>query len=100
MALIKHAKSDRALKEAIVLDMGDLARQAERLLANARSEAASILEQARTEAHRITNGADERGHAEGYARGVADGRLDGELQGREESIQLHAEQLQTQIRIE
>jgi len=83
MALIKHAKSDRIAKEAIVLDMGDLGRQAERLLSSARAEAARLLQDARAESQRLIDSADQRGYAEGLERGTSEGRDIGQREGRE-----------------
>ena len=81
MALIKHSKSQRLLKEAIVLDMGDLAKQAERILHNARAEAKQIHERAQVEAKKLIDAADERGYTDGFERGHAEGVIAGEKQG-------------------
>jgi flagellar assembly protein FliH len=94
MALIKNAKSDRLVKEAVVLDMGDLARQAERMLAGARSEAAAILASARAEAQQLVDGADARGHSAGFERGMEEGQRSGEAQGREHAKQLWEQKFQ------
>src|SRR5436853_7410348 len=73
-ALIKNIQSDRLLKEAIVLDMGDLGRQADRLLSGARAEAQRLVDEARSEADRVIDGADQRGYSEGLERGLTEGR--------------------------
>ena len=39
MSLIQNIQADRLAKDAIVLDLGDLGRQAERILGDAREEA-------------------------------------------------------------
>lgn len=95
MALIKHAKSDRLLKDAIVLDMSDLAQQARRMLDNARAEAQRIVEQGKAEAQQLIDSADEGGYAQGFERGMAEGREAGEREGREQALQQHAQQLAT-----
>ena len=86
MALIKYAKSDRLAKEAVVLDMSDLGRQAERLLSAARADAARILEDARAEAQKLIDSADGRGHLEGLERGMNEGREIGQREGREAAL--------------
>jgi flagellar assembly protein FliH len=86
MALIKYAKSQRLLKEAIVLDMGDLARQAERILQNAGAEARQILDRAHGESQALISNADQRGHAEGFERGYAEGVDAGEKQGAQQAF--------------
>lgn len=83
MALIKNAKSDRFLKEAVVLDMGDLARQAEQLLSSARAEAARIVQHAQVELQRLNIDAGKRGFDDGLARGLDEGRTAGMKEGRE-----------------
>lgn len=86
MALIKQANSGSAARDAIVLDLGDLRREAEALQARARAEADRIVAEAEAERERLLNGA----HAEGYERGFAEGRAAGEQAGRESG---HAEAL-------
>src|SRR5688572_5299317 len=86
MALIKSAKSHRLLRDAVVLDMGDLARQAERIVENARTEAARIAQAAQEQAQRLIEGADVRGHAEGFERGRAAGHAQGLQEGRQQAL--------------
>lgn len=93
MSLIKSAKSDRILRDAIVLDMGDLARQAERILQTARTDAAQLIEDARAEAQRLIEGADARGYAEGLERGHADGYESGSQEGRQLALSQATEQI-------
>ena len=94
MALIKNIQSDRLLKEAIVLDMGDLGRQADRLLSSARAEAQRITEHARSEADRLIQSADKRGYAEGLERGLAAARETGEREGRVLAVERVAKELE------
>lgn len=93
MALIKQAKSQRLTKQAIVLDMGDLGRQAERLLAAARTEAARITEDAHARAQQLIDQADQRGYTEGMERGLIEGRDAGHREGREKSLAEIGQQL-------
>lgn len=97
MALIKNIQSNRLLKEAIVLDMGDLGRQADRLLTGARDEAQSISDQARAEANALVQGADKRGYAEGLERGLTEGRESGQREGRALAVEQAAKQLEQLI---
>jgi len=71
MALIKAAQTGDLQREAIVLDLGDLRRQAADLRAAAEATAERIVDEARRQAKALTDGAAERGHAEGLERGKA-----------------------------
>ncbi|MEO1128905.1 MAG: FliH/SctL family protein [Planctomycetota bacterium] len=87
MAVIKSTHSGKLLQDAIVLDLGDLRREAERLEARAREQASAILDEARAERERIIEGADAQGHTEGHERGLAEGREAGLAEGRTQGIQ-------------
>jgi flagellar assembly protein FliH len=91
--LIKSAKSDRLMKEAIVLDMGDLARQADRILSNAQQEAGQVLQIAREESERLVASADDRGYSQGFERGLGEGRETGEAEGRKAAFEQASESL-------
>ena len=93
MKVIKSTNPDR-LARAVVLDLGDLSRQAEAILADARAGATQILAEARREAAALTGAAREQGQGEGRAAGLAEGRAEGERQGREETLRTMTEQLQ------
>jgi len=92
MPLVKEHSAATNAHEAIVLDLGDLRKQADRLKADARAEADRIVAEARAEAARLTARADERGHAEGYARGHAEGVEAGRAEGRAQALADTAEQ--------
>ncbi|MDY7109691.1 MAG: FliH/SctL family protein [Planctomycetota bacterium] len=83
MPLIKGANSARVVRHAVVLDLGDLNRQAEEIIDEARAEAGRIVADARAEAQSLIDGAAERGHAEGVERGLTEGRTRGEEEGRQ-----------------
>jgi flagellar biosynthesis/type III secretory pathway protein FliH len=87
MAVIKHAQSERMVKDAIVLDLGDLQRQGQRILEAARAEAAKIIAAGRAEAARATDSADARGHEIGHERGLQEGRERGRTEGRDEALE-------------
>jgi len=94
MAVIKSAQSSRLLKEAVVLDMGDLGRQAQRILNEARREAEEIIQDAKAQADRLVAGADARGYAEGVARGHGEGLEAGRKEGRELALAEWREQFE------
>ncbi|MBL8989962.1 MAG: hypothetical protein JNJ48_00110 [Phycisphaerae bacterium] len=91
MALIKHANLGDLSKCAVVLDLGDLQRQADAILSAARQRAAAELDEARRERERLVAGAAEAGHAQGLARGLAEGRERGFEQGRAEALAANQE---------
>lgn len=97
MALIRSSNAGAAVQSAIVLDLGDLRRQAELVRLRAQEEAKAILEEARREAARLTERAADEGFAKGrgdgydagYAQGVAKGQADAlaERKGELETLQ-------------
>lgn len=94
MAILKGQEAKRLTHDAIVLDMGDLTRQASSILQKARLEAEKITQQAQQQAHHAQRQgyeqASERGQAEGFEKGLAEGRE----QGRLEASQQHREHLE------
>jgi flagellar biosynthesis/type III secretory pathway protein FliH len=82
MALIRHAQAERIARDAIVLDLGDVQRQAAQLMEQARRRAEEIVAEARAEREKILAGAGEKGRAEGLAKGTEEGRKAGAEQGR------------------
>ncbi|MFU8828857.1 MAG: hypothetical protein ACNA8P_05410, partial [Phycisphaerales bacterium] len=83
MALIKHADSTRASRDAIVLNLGDLRHEAERMRTSALAERDRILAEARSERDRILAGASEAGYDAGFTEGFAKGTEKGEQDGTE-----------------
>jgi flagellar assembly protein FliH len=81
MALIRQSDSLAANSRAIRLDLGDLVRQGESIVASARVEADRILASAKIERERLLDDATRAGHAEGFAKGLAEGRAKGESDG-------------------
>jgi flagellar assembly protein FliH len=86
MAVIKSDQSTAVLGSAIVLDMGDLARQAEQIKEAAGLKAEAIVREATQRAgHQAESAkleAREQGHAEGLEKGLVEGRE----QGRQEAL--------------
>ena len=94
MAVIKRQQAAALLKEAIVLDLGDIAQQAARIEAAARAQARQIEQAARDRAAQMTANASAEGFAQGRVDGLAAGRVEGRRQGREEALQQVAAQLE------
>jgi flagellar assembly protein FliH len=93
MALIRQANAATMARDAIVLDLGDLAVQGELLRARARADAERIVEQAKAERERLLKGAVEDGRREGMAKGQEEGRKQGQEQGRKEALAAEAQRL-------
>lgn len=94
MALIKHANTGDLARSAVVLDLGDLQRQADALLTHARVRAQQVLDEARAERARLVDGAAEAGRAQGLAQGLAEGRERGFEQGRAEALAAQREAIE------
>ncbi len=86
MTLIKSAHSKRLLQHAVVLDMGDLGQQAQRMLDVAREQADRITADATAKAQQLVDGADKKGYLEGLSRGRKEGHEAGLLEGRVQAI--------------
>ena len=95
MPLLKNNNANRVTDRAIVLDLGDLNAQAERIIDDAREEARRVVDEGRVEAERLVQGASERGLDEGRELGLEEGRAQGRAEGREEALAQYAEQLQS-----
>lgn len=82
MALIRRADAESVARDAMVVDLGDLMRQGERIRERAKGEAEQIIAAAKAEREKILHGAREQGHSEGFAKG----RADGHAKGRDEVL--------------
>lgn len=91
MPMIRRADAASLARDAVVLDLGDLARQGEAMMERARQEADRIVAEARAERDRLLEGAEQRGHAEGLEKGIAEGRQAGMEQGRAEALAAEAD---------
>jgi len=94
MALIKSAQSGNLTRQAVVLDMSDLGRQAQRMLDGARAQAQQIVDEARQKANALIDDADKRGHAEGMQRGMNEGREAGRREGYEHAVKEWAQRFE------
>lgn len=94
MPVIKGYTASGMMKEAIVLDLGDLGRQAARMQAAAEAKARKTISDAELEASRLIDDAKSKGHAEGHAEGLTRGIKEGREIGRQEAFKHTAPQLQ------
>lgn len=94
MPILKQQISQPLIRDAVVLDLGDLGRQAARLRAAAQAKAEQILTQARDEAQRLIAAAEKTGYDAGHAKGLAQGLEDGQAKGHAESLAAGAAQIQ------
>lgn len=97
MSVLKPSSPRAQSAQGNVFDLGDLRRDAEAVLRNARAEAVRILDEARKggDAARATGRLEgiEQGRAEGLARGLEEGRTTGANDGRTAATALHCESL-------
>lgn len=87
MAVIRGMEVDRAARAASPLHLGDLAREGDRLAAEARARAEALLEEGRREREALVRGASEQGYAEGHAEGLRTGVEEGREAGRREALE-------------
>ena len=82
MPVIRKEDAQAVSRGAIVLDLGDLHRQGEAIIAQAQQKADEILKSAERQRQRLLEGAAEYGRTEGYAKGLADGHEQGVAEWR------------------
>jgi flagellar assembly protein FliH len=85
MPLVKKAQAESSVRSAIVLDLGDLRHEAERIKAEAAAQARALIEAGRRKAAQLTDGAEERGYEVGLKRGQEEGYEAGLEKGRSEA---------------
>ena len=98
MAVIKVNKATGFIKDAVVLDLGDIGRQAARIRMAAEDKAAGIVTDAERKAKQLleeaAKGGFEEGKIAGLQAGLNEGRREGHAQAleeaREQLAQLHA----------
>lgn len=93
MALIHAAQRREVVAGAVALDLADLTRQGEAIVARARAEGERIVAEARRERERLITGAAAEGHAQGLAQGLAEGRARGRDEGYAAALAERSEQL-------
>ena len=94
MALIKGSKAGDMSRHSF-LDLHDLKEQAERALSEARGEAKRIVAGARVDAASQVEQALERARTEGHDSGFAQGREAGEAEGRTKALESYSARLET-----
>ncbi|MCA9273886.1 MAG: hypothetical protein KDA31_12680 [Phycisphaerales bacterium] len=85
MAVIKKSEAVNAARNAVVLDLGDIARQAELLRRRAEEQAEAIVADAREQRERLVSTGYTEGHVEGSKKGYSEGFTKGEEEGKQES---------------
>ena len=93
MVIVKSQSASTLVRDAVVLDLGDLGRQAAKLRAAAEAKARQILTDARDEAKKIIDAAEKTGFDQGHARGLAEGTEKGHAQGHAEALAAGADQV-------
>lgn len=93
MAVIKRQHASGLLKEAIVLDLGDIAQQGARIEAAAHAKARQIEQEAQQRADALTKHSSDQGFEQGRAAGLEAGQTEGRQLGRDAAFKEMAEQL-------
>ncbi len=86
MAVIKGSNTAALARDAVVLDLSDVARQGEQMIASAKKRAQTILAEAEATRARLIGDAAAVGKAEGLAEGLAEGHRAGAEQGRASAL--------------
>lgn len=94
MSVIKANDSIGFTKDAVVLDLGDLGRQAARIRMQAEDQAGQIITRAERRAKEIISGAEQTGFDQGHEAGLEKGLIEGRDQGRQAALDEMREQLQ------
>lgn len=94
MAVIKNTQSRRLLKDAVVLDLGDLSRQAVEIIRQARNRAKVVISEAEETARGIVEESSGKGYKDGFEKGKAEGHLEGAKQAHEEVTSQFTDELQ------
>jgi len=93
MPVLKQHHNTPAMREAIVLDLGDIGAQAARIRAAAETQAAQIIAAAQTKSESLADQLHDEAEKQGYAAGLEKGIAEGREQGRAEALAESAEQL-------
>lgn len=94
MALIRNAQAATMARDAIVLDLGELSRQGDRILGQAKFQAQKILEKTQAECARLITDAEKIGLAQGEKRGYEAGFRKGQEIGTSQAREQVAQDLQ------
>jgi len=94
MPVLKKYFSTPAMREAIVLDLGDIGAQAARIRAVAETQAQKIIAGAQAKAESLAHQRGEQAQKIGYQEGLEKGLAEGRAAGRAEALANTAAQLQ------
>lgn len=95
MALLRQSEAQRIAGDAIALDLGDLARQGDALMARARAQAAALLEQAQQQRAAVMRGIEEQARKDGFETGNREGFEAGRLSGHAQALAESKAKLET-----
>ncbi|MBO6512825.1 MAG: hypothetical protein JJ974_02520 [Phycisphaerales bacterium] len=95
MGIIKRADLETYTRDAVPMDLGDLQKRGEAVIAAAQEEAARILKEATEERERLVSDASETGHEEGYKAGFAKGQEAGTIEGTQQAEIEHTQRLES-----
>jgi flagellar biosynthesis/type III secretory pathway protein FliH len=87
MALIRQAEAVRLSDQAISLDLGDLAGQAEAIVSRARAQAEKIIADAKAERAKLIAGAEHVGLQQGQQKGFEQGLKQGAEKGAKQALE-------------
>lgn len=93
MPVLKQHNNVPAMREAIVLDLGDIGAQAARIRASAETQAQQIIAAAEAKAEKIVRERSVQAQETGYAEGLEAGVQEGRQAGRAEALAQASEQL-------
>jgi flagellar assembly protein FliH len=94
MAVLKNTTSNTLVKDAIVLDLGDLRQQAEKLRRAAEARAEAIVAEARSKASEVARSILADAHRKGREEGLEQGLAEGRAKGHAEALAKAGAQLQ------
>ncbi len=90
MPIIKNQEATKLLKQSLVLDLGDVVKEAKRIRDDAQAEARRLVTDARNDAETIRNvvhhDSEKKGHEVGLAKGLEEGRQQGLVEGRKQAV--------------
>lgn len=87
MPLVKPNLDQPSIKDAVVLDLGDLGRQADQLKQKAKDHAVAITQQAQEDAQKLVAEGEAKGFEKGHAEGVEQGLIEGRKQGARQALE-------------
>ena len=97
MAIIKCHNAQTLLKDALVLDLGDVVHQAKRIRELSEAKARSLLANAQRDAEAIRKQVRDESAKTGFEEGFAKGQEEGQKQGHEEGYQAALNEAKQQL---